>query len=78
MEIRPTFIKAAIMDWKHTRITTGRLFEILRVPYYGAYCVLLNEQTKTGKWFDISAMRIEQLLMTDELIKEKALRDLKG
>ena len=73
---QPTFIKAAIMDWKKVIISSGRLFEILRVPYHSAYCTLLDEQLKTGKWFDIPAKRIEELLITKELLREKALQDL--
>ena len=73
---KPTFIKAAIMDWKYKRISSGRLFEILRVPYYGAYTALLDEQKRTGKWFDIPALRIEKLIMTEELLLQKAKMDL--
>ena len=72
----PTFIKAAIGDWRNQIISSGRLFEILRVPYYEAYCALLDEQAKTGRWFEIPTERIEELLMTEDLLKAKALADL--
>ena len=74
---KPTFIRAAIMDWKYQRITTGRLFEILKVPCFEAYITLCDEQKRIGKWFGIPASRIEELLMTDELLKTKVLQDLK-
>ena len=70
MKTKPTFIRAAIMDWKNQLISSGRLFEILRVPYGNAYEILLDEEEKTGKWFDIPAKRIEELLMTKELTME--------
>ena len=72
----PTFIKAAIMDWKHGLITSGRLFEILRVPFGCAYRALLDEEDKTGKWFDIPAKRIEEIIMTNEFLEMKAHQDL--
>ena len=65
------------MDWKYARISSGRLFEILRVPYYGAYTALRDEQDKTGKWFDMPASRIEELIMTKELLLGKASMDSK-
>lgn len=74
--MKATFIRAAIMDWKYGRISSGRLFEILRVPYYQAYTALLDEQERTGKWFEIPAGRIEELIMTKELLVIKAKRDL--
>jgi len=74
--VKPTFIRAAIMDWKYELISSGRLFEILRVPYYQAYVALLDEREKTGKWFNISAERIEELIMTPELLTIKAREDL--
>ena len=73
---KPTFIRAAIMDWKYQRISSGRLFEILRVPYRQAYVSLLDEQKKTGKWFNIPATKIEELIMTEELLTLKAKADL--
>jgi hypothetical protein len=76
MKDKPTFIRAAIMDWKYQRISSGRLFEILRVPYRLAYIKLLDEQKKTDKWFNIPAARIEELIMTTELLTIKAKQDL--
>jgi len=67
MKTKPTFIRAAIMDWKHQRISLGRLFEILRVPCGDAHRALLDEDYKTGKWFDIPAGRIEEIIMTKDL-----------
>ena len=76
MKYKPTFIRAAIMDWKYGRISSGRLFEILRVPFNCAYRALLTEQDKTGRWFDIPAERIEEILLTKEFLEIKARQDL--
>ena len=73
---KPTFIRAAIMDWKYQRISSGRLFEIIRIPYRGAYIALRDEQGRTGKWFDIPASRIEELIMTEELLLQKVKKEL--
>ena len=59
---KPTFLRAAIRDWKNELITAGRLFEIWRVTFGYAYRALLDEREKTGKWFDIAADRIEEIL----------------
>lgn len=57
------------MDWKHYLISTERLCEIFRVPYYDAYTKLRAEYQEPGQWFDIMrnsapAERIEELLLT--------------
>ena len=77
-EPKPTFIRAAIEDWRNGLITNGRLFEILRVPFYSAYITLLNEGNRLDvDIHDISLEHIEEILMTETLLKEKALQDLK-
>jgi len=56
---KPTFLRAAIRDWKNELITAGRLFEIWRVTFGYAYRALLDEEKK---WLDIPIERIEQIL----------------
>ena len=56
---KPTFLRAAIRDWKNELITAGRLFEIWRVTSGYAYRALLDEEKK---WLDIPIERIEQIL----------------
>lgn len=55
---------AAITSWKGQWISVEMLFEVFGVSFYEAYRKLLDEQNKTGKWFDLLAERIAEILLS--------------
>lgn len=61
MTDKPTYLRAAIQDWKNRLISFERLCEIWRVPYYHAYYIFCRQRRRTT-WFDVPVEEIKEVL----------------
>lgn len=59
---KPTYLRASVEDWTNNLISTERLCEIWRLPFFTGYDAIRGEAEATGKWRDIPADRIEEIL----------------
>ena len=57
---RPSYLRAAIEDWKSEQINTEQLCRIWQVSINATWAALSNEACVP--WFDLTTDRIEEIL----------------